>query len=100
MTSKEFIFWLRGYLKALSKDADINKVISDIEQELDKVNKIELPYADKEAEKIVEDWIKSKPIPYTPFPNSPIVVMYGCQTSPTNYNPYITTNTDNTNKTE
>jgi len=106
MKTQEFIFWLRGYLKALTKDANINKVISDIVQELTKVDKEELPHTDKETEKLTEDWwkdwIKKNPPSYytsptnVPFPIPQFMVMCGC---PTNY-PTYTQSTDNTNKTE
>jgi hypothetical protein len=85
MKYKEFIFWIKGYLKAVSKDKPLEEVINDVITELEKVSENDLPKADKEAEKNIEDWIKKLPkktYPPYPFPNvQPTVVMYGCQTS-------------------
>lgn len=53
MTKQEFIYWLKGYLKAVSKDKPLEEVINDVMAELEKVSKNDLLKADKEAEKVI-----------------------------------------------
>lgn len=83
MSYKEFTFWLKGYLKAVSKDKPVEEIINEVMAELEKVSEIDLLKADKQAEKSIGDWIKELPKPTYPFPDiAPTVVMYGCQTAP------------------
>lgn len=95
MKKQDFILWLRGYFAGIDKTRPIDDIINEL---FEKIEQLDINITEKVIERIIE---KEYPIsPNVPYPQFPIVTMYGCitpGTAPLN-NPYnikfTTTNDD------